>query len=101
MSWKSWGAALDRLPAKAGLPVGMGLGALAGALLLLAPAAVWVPAFLLWCTAAGFLAWSGEPVEVLPAQPPRVEPAPAAPTEKGVLPSIELVAIPAGQFLMG
>jgi len=101
MFWKRWGAALDRLPAKAGLPLGIGLGALAGALLLLTPAAVWVPAFLVLFTAAGVLAWSGEPVEALPAPPPRVEPAAPVPDQKTVLASIELVSIPAGRFLIG
>ncbi len=94
MVWKRWATALDRLPPQAGLPLGLGLGALAGALLLLAPAVVWVPAFLLLFVAAGVLAWSGEPVEVLPV--PEQLPAPAAST--GL---IEMVALPAGRFFMG
>lgn len=101
MVWKRWGAALDRLPARAGLPLGLGLGALIGALLLLTPAAVWVPAFLLLCGAAGFLAWSGEPVEALPAPAPRVEAVPTVPVATEAHAGFELVAIPAGRFLMG
>lgn len=101
MNWKHWGATLDRLSAKAGLPLGIGLGTLAGALLLLTPAVVWVPAFLVLFTAAGFLAWSGEPVEALPVGPPRVEPVPTVPAVQGVVAGIEMVAIPAGRFLMG
>jgi formylglycine-generating enzyme required for sulfatase activity len=96
--WKRWATALDRLPPQAGLPLGLGLGALAGALLLLAPVAVWVPAFLLLFVAAGVLAWSGEPVEVLPV----AEPLPAPPvTPAAGIDLIEMVAIPAGTFLMG
>jgi hypothetical protein len=78
---KRWGAALDRLPAKAGLPLGIGLGAVVGALLLLAPAVIWVPAVLVLFVAGGLLAWSGEPVEVLLEQapvPPAVEVEPEA-----------------------
>jgi hypothetical protein len=103
MFWKRWGTVLDRLPARAGLPVGMGLGAVAGALLLLAPAAVWVPACLILFMAASVLAWSGEPVEVLPAQPAQREPVqvPEAPPGKDLLPTVEMVTIPAGRFLMG
>jgi eukaryotic-like serine/threonine-protein kinase len=103
MDWKRWGATLDRLPAKAGLPLGLGLGALGGALLLLTPSAVGVPGFLVLAAAAGILAWSGEPVETLPVSPSPAEPDPVleAPADKGALPAIEMVAIPAGRFLMG
>lgn len=89
MIWKRWGAALDRLPSKAGLPVGIGVGAVAGALLLLAPTAVWVPAFLVLMVAAGILAWSGESIEA----------SPAAFREAGA--GFEMVSISAGMFLMG
>lgn len=100
MYWKRWGATLDRLPAKAGLPLGIGAGAVVGALLLLTPAVVWVPAFLVLFVGAGFLAWSGEPVEDLP---PQASPAaePKSQPSRPPLPDLELVSIPAGRFLMG
>jgi formylglycine-generating enzyme required for sulfatase activity len=101
MFWQRWGAALDQLPAGVSLPLGLGLGIFAGGLLLLAPSAVGVLGFLVLLAAAGVIAWSGEPVEALPAPSPRLRPVLTEKPEKGLLPIVELVAIPDGRFLIG
>jgi hypothetical protein len=71
------------------LPVGIGVGVLAAAaVLILTPAVVGATLFVLLLGGAARLAWSGEPVV-------RLEPAPIpAPT----MPGLEMVRIPGGVF---
>jgi formylglycine-generating enzyme required for sulfatase activity len=83
---------LDSCPVWLALPVGIGVGVLgAAAVLIWTPAVVGAALFVLLLGGAALLSWSGEPVARL------VEVPAPAPT----MPDLEMIRIPGGMFHMG
>jgi formylglycine-generating enzyme required for sulfatase activity len=91
-----WLRRLDFLPARWAWAVGLGFGALAGAVLAgPVPRVVGVPAFLALLGAAAVLAWSSEPIAIEIS-------APRHPREPAYTSRfLDLVSIPGGTFQMG